>query len=197
MSRGLTSLDMAWQNTPATPGTGYVTVWFGTAENMRLLRDSGGSSPVWPGFDGPKLVQKPTTTSTTSTGLADLPGLSFSVIASKEYVFEFWGTYTSTTTTTAPYFAVNGPTLGTNGLLVMGTSPPSDTGKRFDAATAYDTPMGPGGVVTIGQVNNWAVWGYVQTGASAGTLSMRYRTDVSGESISVQAGAFGRLWGIG
>jgi hypothetical protein len=191
----VTSLDLAQQAAPASPPTGWQRLHVRTDDRPHLVRSTGQDLDA-AALLGPAHVRKPSDSTVTDNALTDLPGLSFAVAAGDQYVFQFVGTVASGATTNAAYFAVNGPTLGANGLLYHSSTATTDTAKRLQTSSAWDQPQGPGFSETVGLRYGWRLWGYVHLAAS-GTLTMRYRSNIDGTTTTVHAGAYGLLWQIG
>jgi hypothetical protein len=191
----LATVDLAQQAAPSSPASGWQRLHVRSDDRLHGLRSTGQDLDC-AAVLGPTYVRKPSDTSTTSNILADLPGLSFAVAAGAQYLFEFVGTVASNTLANAIYVAVNGPTLGANGIIYHSYTPAATTTKRLDTDTAYDQPHGPGASGATGTRTGWRTWGYVHIAAS-GTLTMRYRSNVAGDTTTVHAGAHGLLWQVG
>jgi len=183
------------QQTFASPAAGRNKLGFKSDSHL-WSRNSAGSEIDHARFDDPVEVFKTADTSITSTTIVDLPDLNFSVASGAHYIWEFSGVWLAANSGNAPFLCVNGPTIGTDGLLVCSITPPGLTGRRTESATAYDQPHGPGGAAVSPNVRwPWEVWGALHTAAS-GTFTMRYRTNINAQSITIHKGARGTLWRI-
>lgn len=187
-------IDLLQTGSVSNPASGFERLYAGTDTHL-YKRGSGGGVLQLTAVDPDATVVKSSDSSTTSTGLADVPGLLLPVVAG-QYMFEFRGTWQNDDLLSAIFGAVNGPTLGANGLLVLTEFPSGETRERQDAATTYNAPHGAGFVDAINTRYRFGVWGYVHVTAS-GNIALRYRSDVSGSTTTVHKGATGKLWRVG
>jgi len=145
---------------------------------------------------GPIPVRLTSAQNSTSTSLADVTGLGLSVQANRKYLFRFLGQYTAAASTTGLGLAINGPTLGSEGLMCNVFIAQTNQIPYLGSVTAYNTAV----LNTASSASTrmpWECWGYIHVGGSAGTLQLRFRTEVSTSQVSVQAGSIGFAWVIG
>ncbi len=120
---------------------------------------------------------------TTSTSYVDITGLSFSVEANGIYEFECRLPYNVPNITDAIFFATNGPASPT---YILGESQAGDLSSFFDEYDDTDIDYGPDS--EIAGDNYGQMQGVFSNGANAGTLSMRFKSDV-GNTTTILAGA--------
>lgn len=118
--------------------------------------------------------------------IADVTGLSFSVIAGQTYWFEFVIPYTSAAATTGSRWSINGPANPTM-LAYRSEYPLTATTTTVNAATAYDIPAASNASsLTAGNVAT--VWGII-TPSSNGTVTARFASEILSSAITAKAGA--------
>jgi hypothetical protein len=128
-----------------------------------------------------------------TASFADVTGLSFALAANTRYAFTFWVPFTSAATTTGIGIALNGPASPTL-FVAHGTTPTTLSAASQNGMRAYDTA----GVITPSvdtqDVPLLAILhGVIETGASGGTLVVRFRSEVAASAVTVKAGAAGLL----
>jgi hypothetical protein len=133
--------------------------------------------------------------SSSVVALADVAGLSFQLRPNSHYAFEFVGAYSTALATTGPKLAVNGPA---SPALVRTAAwiAESVTAARYFAGSAYDTPivgLNSGGATAL----PFSVKGNVSTGPTGGPFSLRFASEVAGSQVTVGAGSYGLLYGVG
>lgn len=118
--------------------------------------------------------------------IADVTGLSFSVVSGQTFWFEFVIPYTSAATTTGSRWSVNGP--GSPTLLNYRSEYTlTATTTTVNSATAYDIPAASNATsLTAGNVAT--IWGII-TPSSNGTLIARFASEVSSSAVVAKAGA--------
>ena len=118
--------------------------------------------------------------------IADVTGLSFSVVSGQTFWFEFVIPYTSAATTTGSRWSVNGP--GSPTLLNYRSEYTlTATTTTVNSATAYDIPAASNATsLTAGNVAT--IWGII-TPSSDGTLIARFASEVSSSAVVAKAGA--------
>lgn len=143
-------------------------------------------------------------TVSSNTTLADANGsgvggkMAFSVAASAIYAFEFNLLVSAAAATTGLVVAVNGPTIGTGYLRYFYHAPTSATATFHGGAAAYETVLvatGSSATATTPWMNS--VTGYLANGTTAGTLTLRIRSEVSAANVTMQRGSWGRLIRVG
>jgi hypothetical protein len=128
-----------------------------------------------------------------NTTLADVTDLTFPVEANSSYLIEYNLFVVAAATTTGLVVALNGPTIGT-GYIRYGTIiPTTATAPFFSGATAYDTALVATATPSITVPSLAIVNGFLATGATAGTLALRMRSEISGSNATIQRGSWGRL----
>lgn len=122
--------------------------------------------------------------------IADVTGLSFSVLSGKVYYFEFNIIYTAAATTTGSRWSISGPTT-TYLCYTSEYSLTTTTATRNAALQAYDAPASSN--ASSGATgNNWAfINGVIQPSAD-GTLIARFASEVSSSAIVAKTGSFVR-----
>jgi len=127
-----------------------------------------------------------------TTSYADLPSLSFEVVANKHYRFRFEMVATADAVGTGIDLAVNGP----SGEVLIAYSqlyPSAVNAMWFKAAGAYDVDTantGSGGTTPT----RYVCEGSLVTGASGGTLTARAKYEAAGVSATAKAGSCAFLW---
>lgn len=193
MPKFLTPISVPQIASPASPPSGYTSL---TARSGDMLysEDSGGTERLIAA--GPTPVRLASAQNSTSTTIADVTGLGMSVEAGRKYHFRFTGQYTAAASTTGLGLAVNGPTLGTDGLLCNVMIGTTNAIPNIGTITAYNTAV----LATASSGSTrmpWELWGYIHIGASAGTLQLRFRTEVNSSQVSLQIGSLGFAWVVG
>lgn len=125
---------------------------------------------------------------TTSTSFADVTNLTMSVSASTSYSFSCAFSYTSAATTTALQLAINGPASPTAMRYAVETAT-SATAWHQASQSAYDTVTNPatGGAATALPVR---IHGTLENGTNAGTLAIRFRSEVNASAATILRGGF-------
>lgn len=132
---------------------------------------------------------------TSSNALSDVTGLSFSLKANTHYAFRFTGAYTAQAGTTGLSLAVNGP-ASPNLVRMVGQIHESATAVRGGATAAYDTALTGANSGGATPLPFW-VEGNISTGASGGTLALRFASEVNGNQVTILAGSMGELKAVG
>lgn len=123
----------------------------------------------------------------TATAFADCTGLSFSVGANSDYVFEVFLIYTTAQTAVGINLGVNGPGTPTAlaGRIIGYTAGTTISGKHFNS-------YNQAGLVQSAALagNNFAdMRGLLRNGGTAGTLILRVATEVQGTPVTVGTGS--------
>jgi hypothetical protein len=160
-----------------------------------LTADSAQTSGLkWGSSSSATWVVLTSDVSNSTTTLADVTGMSFSVTANKAYWFEMDVLATSASTTAAPQIAVNGPASPTllyyeiQGFIILDTYQASATTvPSYVAATAYDTVWAQQTAPsTIGLPLYIRVRGSINNGANAGTVILRLRSETAATAVTVK-----------
>lgn len=123
--------------------------------------------------------------------MADVTGLSFSVLANKLYWFVFHIVYTAAATTTGSRWSISGPASPTYLDYASWYALTSTTRTENNFLQAYDQPASSNATsATTG--NNYArIEGVIQP-ASDGTVIARFASEVSNSAIVAKIGSFVR-----
>ena len=126
-----------------------------------------------------------------TTTFEDVTDLSFSVAANTDYFFRFAGSYTTSATTNGIRLAINGPATPT-ALRVGGSIPQTNASSSGGSQTAYNTAIfastNGGGATAL----PFIVEGIFRNGANAGTLALRFASEV-GDVSTVLADSYGTI----
>ncbi len=127
-----------------------------------------------------------TNNNATANTIADVTGLSCSVVSGNTYWFRFVIPYTAAATTTGSRWSVNGP--GSPTLLHYESRYTlTATSQTVNYATAYDIPASSNATsLTAGNVA--VIEGHIKP-SSNGTLIARFASEVSSSAIVAKAGA--------
>lgn len=118
--------------------------------------------------------------------IADVTGLSFSVLAGKKYWFRFRIAYTSAATTTGARWSINGPAAPTT-LNYKSEYTLDATSQTVNFATAYDIPAAANASsLTVGNVA--LIEGFI-TPSVDGTVIARFASEVTVSAITALAGS--------
>lgn len=126
-------------------------------------------------------------------GYVDATGLSFSIAASKTYHFDFFIRWESAATTTGINLAMNGPASPT-AVAFVAFSAFNPTTYSPRPMTAYDTSSSGTGAQATGTALFAEIKGIVVNGSNAGTLQVRFQTEIPTSAVTIKAGSGGRLW---
>jgi hypothetical protein len=142
-------------------------------------------------FSAPKASDQ----STTSTSFADVTGLSFSIVASGVYEYEFVLPVVSADDLHYMPVRLTGPASPTAvysdyRTLASGGGAAVDT-----SAVAFSVEMTSAQLGTT--VTMASIRGIVRNGTNAGTVQLQFRSDASGFTRTIKAGAFVRYMQIG
>lgn len=130
----------------------------------------------------------------TTTGFANVTGLSLPMMASSVYEFEFEIIYQSSATTRGPGFGVNGP-ASPSFVLVHTEIPTSLTAVTQGMQRAYDTGTGVTAIDTANANCYARCYGYVSNGTTAGDLILRCKINNTG-TITIQPGSVMKMWRV-
>lgn len=118
--------------------------------------------------------------------IADVTGLSFSVLSGKTYYFQFIIPYTAAATTTGSRWSIN----GTAGVATWTSeySLTTTTTTRNANVTTYDLPAASNATSATTTNNRAIIEGYI-TPSADGTVIARFASEVSSSAITAKAGA--------
>jgi hypothetical protein len=133
--------------------------------------------------------------SSSVVALQDVGGLRFPVAANRHYTFEFHGAWTTIVNTTGIRLAVNCPpspaVFGVQGFVWE-----SQTAHRAGVTGTPDQALvGQSGLAGVSLP--WSVRGNLSTGAQGGWLALRGASEVAGSQVTILAGSYGTIWGVG
>jgi hypothetical protein len=135
------------------------------------------------------LASDQTNNNGTANTIADVTGLSFSVVAGSLYYFDFHIVYTAAATTTGSRWSINGPSSPTYLDYRSEYSLTTTTSTRNAMLQAYDAPASSN-ATSAATGNNWAnITGVIQPSAN-GTLVARFASEVASSAIVAKAGSF-------
>lgn len=123
--------------------------------------------------------------------LANVNDLSFPVAAGATYSFRFSLRFTSALATTGLALALNGP-AGFTFLAAVVDMATSATARQHGSITAYETPVVGTGSAAAAPLPAY-VYGTLVNGPNAGTLQLRFRSEVNGSAVNVLRGSFAEL----
>lgn len=130
--------------------------------------------------------------SKTSNAYSDVTGISFSVAANTNYELSCSVIYRTAATTTGIGIALNGPTSPTTvaGQFLSSSSATALNGRSFNAynGTGKTTGVQTANADTYGLFN-----ASFRNGSTAGTLTLRYASEVNGSSVTVRTGTYCRI----
>lgn len=125
--------------------------------------------------------------------LADVTGLTFPVLASASYIFEFGLHVVSSVATNGIAVAINGPAAPT---FLRWSEMAMVSGSAINAGgqTALDTAVVNTAAVAVANGVPLSLTGLLVNGVNAGTLALRFRSEeVAPATVTVQRGSWGRL----
>lgn len=149
--------------------------------------------------DGLQYVRKGSDQTFSSTSLADVTGMGFSVSANAVYEFEYEIIWQSATLTVGARLAVNGPASPTSvqgtttmygGVAATTGAPAAFAEFAFSGFTAYDTGPTMASIQPINSnlVARMAV--LIEVGGTAGTVIPRWNSETATNTV-VKAGSYG------
>lgn len=214
------------QNTSTTPfltvdtssATGEVQIGSvaGDANAIQLVLDSSSAEPT--GINGgmyyntslntnrcyintqwqdclPRVDKLTSDVSNNTTTLADITGLNFTILANTDYLLDCDVTYQSAATTTGIRISLNGP--GTPSQLSASFMTPVTTTTLGGTSLAtYNGGTATSGVAAINTNTNGQFKAMLRNGATAGTLQLRFSSEVGASNVTVKAGSTCRLTSV-
>jgi hypothetical protein len=152
-----------------------------------LCGDQSWAIPAGGGGESENIVRLTVDRVTNNTAFADITGMSFAAASSKDYLVEAYLIFTTAATTTGINLAVNGPASPTAlaGQTVGCTAAGTIAGRMFNA---YNNS---GGTLTAAIAgNNFISMSFIiRNGANAGTIILRFATEVAGSAVTVKVGS--------
>lgn len=129
---------------------------------------------------------------TTSTAYANVTDLSFAVDANTNYEMVCSIVYQTAATTTGIGLSLNGPASPNLvvGQFIANTSATALNGRSFNAYNGGNKTTG----VQTANANTYGTFrAYFRNGGTAGTLQLRYASEVSGSTATIKANSYCRL----
>ena len=127
-----------------------------------------------------------------ATAFANDNTLALAVGANETRSFVFEGTYVTALAATGLQLSVTGP-AGQADIKFGGTIAETATTSRYGAGTAYDTPVAA--LASAGATPMpWRLSGTITTGATAGNITLRVRSETNGSAVTIQRGSSGTLF---
>ena len=125
-----------------------------------------------------------------NTSFFDVTDLVFAIAANETVVFTAYILATAAAATTGLVLAVNGPATPTL-VNYAGVTTPTVTTVQGAGATAYETALVFTGVHTVTPTPTlYLLSGVVVNGATAGTVALRMRSEVSGSNATIKRGSY-------
>ena len=193
----------AFNNLSPTTTQGDLIVMGNTGSNARLpvgsnaqvlTADSAQSLGVkWAdaagGGGGPTRTVLTANQVTSSTSFVDIPGLTFSIGSNKVVSFHAHLVWSSNATTTGGNFSINGPANTVN-LMFMRKVWTSVSAHTSAIIATYNT----GTLLTAGPGTAFwpiEIYGTVESGATSGTLALRFRSELASPgTVTIARGSF-------
>lgn len=120
--------------------------------------------------------------------MANITGLSFSVVAGGSYYFKFIISFTAAVTTTGSRWSINGPAI-TALRYRSEYSLTATTQTINEGLTAYDTPTTTNLSSAAVGANIATIEGFI-TPSAAGTVIARFTSEIAASAITAKAGSF-------
>lgn len=134
--------------------------------------------------------------SSDGTNLVDVNDLTWAVEAGGVYILDGLVMALAAATTTGLALALNGPASPT--IIQYATlSPVAATSTNWWAATTYDTALVATGSVSTANPYPVRFNAFLVNGVNAGTLALRFRTEVDTSQVTIKRGSWGRLTRVG
>jgi hypothetical protein len=178
----ITSGNLAVARLNGGTGASSSTFWRG---------DGTWATPAGGGGSSATYVRATADTATTATSYSNIAGLSLPLSASTRYEIECHILIVSAATTTGPGISWTHsatPTLAAG--QAVGGMTTTATGSQTVTATNDSGTVQTGVAAVSPALNMWRFNGTVEVGASADTVQMRLRSEVSGSSVTAKAGSW-------
>lgn len=132
-------------------------------------------------------------TNATSATLTSITELRFAVVTGKKYLLEVWVLYRTPRTTTGIGLSVSTPAGVVSGIVKSTINAADGTTKNFvgDITSSGDTVTSSG--VSTANTTFLSKMEVVVIPTANGNITPQFRTEVNGQTVSLQAGSFARL----
>jgi hypothetical protein len=166
--------------------------WVTDTQGREVVQNIPGSgTPITDSDTIVRLTSDVTNNNGTANTIQDVTGLSFPVLATKLYSFEFNIVYTSAATTTGSRWSISGPATPTYLDYTSEYSLTTTTTTRNALLQAYDVPAASN-ASSASTGNNYAlIYGVIQPSAD-GTVIARFASEVLSSAIVAKVNSFVR-----
>lgn len=177
------------KNTTGDPASGTAgAMYYNSADgDYRAYQNSG-----WATVQPVRYAYLSSVVSQTTTTYADVTGMTFSVAANTNYEVSCSIIYQTAATTTGIGISLNGPASPTliAGQFISNSTATALNGRSFNAYNGTGKTTG----VTTANANTYGLFSAsFRNGATAGTLALRYASEVAGSSVSIRPGSYCRV----
>lgn len=167
---------------------------------------SGSFATVAARFASESNVRKTADEANTTTTLANVAEMAFPITIGADHFFEFFIPFSSAATTTGIALTVSIPTLAAGGYLsatieipranetAIGTAPALANVQQVGLITASDDQVGSEGVPVINTVYLAHMKGVLSNPSAAGSIQLRFRSEVAASGVTIKKGAYGRMY---
>jgi hypothetical protein len=135
-------------------------------------------------------------TNSSNSTLSSATGLDFTLAANTTYSFDYYILFQSAATTTGIGLAVTGPAspaiISYTANIPIGADAVNVLYSGW--GTGYDDPVVATAAPSIGATYLARIYGVIKTGATAGTLTPRFRSEVNSSTVTLKAGSWGALY---
>lgn len=146
---------------------------------------------------GVSFMRKPSDQAASVTALADCTGLSFEVAANTDYAFSFVIVFQSAATSTGLALSINGPaapieTAWMSEIQLTGGA--STTASQEKALAAPDVSHVTSSIDAANTRRVARLEGVWRNGANAGTVTVRFASEVAGSAVTIKRGSWGMVF---
>lgn len=158
------------------------------ADSLVGFLKKSGTTAIASGTSPPTVVILGADQTNSTTSFADVTGLSFSVAAATKYLIYTLAIFQTDTVTTGIKFSLNGPAAAS--LILFNHSIPTATTSALNrSGRAFDTTAASTGIDIINTSTLITLDAIFVNGANAGTLSLRFASEVDTSVVTVKAGS--------
>lgn len=133
--------------------------------------------------------------SNNTTTLADVTGLNFAILANTDYVLECDVTYQTAAIGTGIRISLNGPAAPSQ-LSASFMTPITATTLGGTSLAAYNGGTATTGVAAANTNTNGQFRAMLRNGATAGTLQLRFNSEVGASNVTIKAGTTCKLTSV-